>query len=129
MLADDSSAWPDQRLESTEFNVDHSTIGYLIARHWGLPSFVCEAIRDHQDMPIDDLGESTSLICIVRLAVHFYRRMNKLPNRMWATMRHPVLEEIGVLIEDEDDYFEDTISRFIQVDNNSSWRMSTDLGF
>jgi Predicted signal transduction protein len=41
--------WPDFREEDRRFNTDHTVVGYLVARHWNLPDFACQAIRYHHD--------------------------------------------------------------------------------
>jgi len=43
---EDVSGWPNVGEEDEKFKVDHCTVGYLVARHWGLLDFVCKAIRN-----------------------------------------------------------------------------------
>lgn len=112
MHLDDVCCWPMLAEEDARFNVDHCSIGYLVARHWGLPDFVCAAIRYHHEMPTAELGAAISLVSIVQLAIHFYHRVNNQPNPVWDKIGGQVLEEIGLTPHDLEDYFEDVSTRF-----------------
>jgi HD-like signal output (HDOD) protein len=114
---DDVSCWPNLAEEDAKFKVDHCSIGYLVARHWGLPDFVCAAIRYHHEVPADEFGAAISLVSIVQLAIHFYHRIHDQPNPVWNKIGHRVLEEIGLTPHDEDDYFEEMFRRFNQADS------------
>jgi HD-like signal output (HDOD) protein len=112
---DDVCCWPYLAEEDEKFNVDHCSVGYLVARHWGLPDFVCAAIRYHHEIPTEELGAAISLVSIVQLAIHFYHRINDQPNPVWAKIGGRVLEEIGLTADDLEDYFEDVSNRFHQA--------------
>jgi HD-like signal output (HDOD) protein len=112
MQLDDVSCWPALADEDARFNVDHCSIGYLVARHGGLPDFVCAAIRHHHEMPTEESGAAVSLVGIVQLAIHFYHRINDQPNPVWDEIGGRVLEEIGIPAQELDDYFEDVSNRF-----------------
>ncbi len=112
---DDVCCWPNLAEEDEKFNVDHCSVGYLVARHWGLPDFVCAAIRYHHEIPTEELGAAISLVSIVQLAIHFYHRINDQPNPVWAKIGGRVLEEIGLTADDLEDYLEDVSNRFHQA--------------
>lgn len=109
---DNVSCWPKLSEEDAKFNVDHCSVGYLVARHWGLPDFVCAAIRYHHEMPTEELGAAISLVSIVQLGIHFYHRLNDQPNEVWQKIGGRVMEEIGLPALDFEDYFEDVSQRF-----------------
>lgn len=109
---DDASCWPVLSEEDAKFQVDHCSIGYLVARHWGLPDFVCAAIQYHHEMPTEEIGAAVSLVSIVQLAIHFYHRINDQPNPLWDRIGLRVLEEIGLAGHDIEDYYEDVSARF-----------------
>lgn len=109
---DDASCWPGLADEDARYNVDHCTIGYLVARHWGLPDFVCAAIRYHHEIPDDAFGASKTLVCILQLAIHFYHCLNQQPNPLWNSIGTRVLEEIGIASHDVDGYCDDILLRF-----------------
>lgn len=54
-----------EQAEFERFGVDHSTIGYWLAEHWGLPKNICSAIRYHHS-PESALNEP--LVPLVYLA-------------------------------------------------------------
>jgi HD-like signal output (HDOD) protein len=112
MHLDDVCCWPALADEDARFNVDHCSIGYLVARHWGLPDFVCAAIRYHHEMPTEESGAAISLVAIVQLAIHSYHRINDQSNPVWSRIGGRVLEEIGLTAHDLEDYFEDVSNRF-----------------
>jgi len=109
---DHASCWPNLAEEDTRFQVDHCSVGYLVARHWGLPDFVCAAIRYHHDVPDEELGAAISLVAILQLAIHFYHRINDQPNPVWDKIGRRVLEEIGIAPEGMGEYFDDVSQRF-----------------
>lgn len=107
-----ASCWPSLAEEDAKFKVDHCSIGYLVARHWGLPDFVCAAIRYHHEIPAEELGAAISLVSIVQLAIHFHHRINDQPNPLWDKIGARVREEIGLTSDDLEDYFDDVSVRF-----------------
>ncbi len=109
---DHASCWPNLAEEDARFQVDHCSVGYLVARHWGLPDFVCAAIRYHHDVPDEELGAAISLVAILQLAIHFYHRINGQPNPVWDKIGRRVLEEIGIAPEGMGEYFDDVSQRF-----------------
>lgn len=103
---DGANCWPGLHEEDKRFNVDHVTVGYLVARHWKLPDFVCSAIRYHHEVPSEEHGAAISLIAILQLAIHFYHRMNHQDDGLWTEIGSRVLSELGLAPDDEDDYFD-----------------------
>jgi len=98
--------------ENARLNVDHCVIGYLVARHWKLPDFICEAIRDHHEMLIEETGAVSSVLAILQLARHFYHLLNDLDHPSWSRLRDPVMTELGLAFENDSDYFEVIAERF-----------------
>lgn len=109
---DNACCWPSLAEEDAKFKVDHCSIGYLVARHWGLPDFVCAAIRYHHEMPTEELGAAISLVSIVQLAIQFHHRINDQSNPLWDKIGPRVMEEIGLTSDDLEDYFDDVCARF-----------------
>ena len=112
---DDAQSWPDLAQEDAIFNVDHCSIGYLVARHWGLPDFVCAAIRYHDELPTEEAGPAMSLVCIVQLAIHSYLCNNRQVNPVWETIGSRVLEELGLSAHELGDYLDEVLRRFNQA--------------
>jgi len=88
--------WADWREEDRKFNTDHAVVGYLVARHWRLPDFICSAIRHQYAMA--ELGdhEARSLVAILALAQEIHARAQHLPNPEWPAARAAALPEIGL---------------------------------
>ncbi len=98
--------------EDARFNVDHCVIGYLVAKHWKLPDFICTAIRFHHEMPQEEAGAASTVIAILHLARHFYHRLTDVGHPSWSWLRDPVMNELGLAFESDDDYFEVIAERF-----------------
>lgn len=101
--------WIDIGAEDRKFNTDHCVVGYLMARHWRLPGFICDAIRLHHS--ISDLGnvEARSMVAILQLAIELYCRNHRLPNADWERCRAEVLQELGLS--------DDSLPEFIDIIN------------
>lgn len=109
---DNASCWPDLAEEDAKFDIDHCTVGYLVARHWHLPDFICAAIRYHHEMPTDELGASCTLVATLQLAIHFFNRVSNAADRLWEKIGPEVLSELGIHPSGLDEYYEVIIERF-----------------
>lgn len=110
---DDVCCWPNLAEEDARFNVDHCSIGYIVARHWGLPDFVCAAIQYHHEMPREEVGTACTLVAILQLAIHFYHRISNINDPVWAKIGNAVLSELGIHANNEQDYFEEICEQFL----------------
>lgn len=110
---ENASCWPNLAEEDARFHVDHCSVGYIVARHWNLPDFVCAAIQYHHEMPREELGATRTLVAILQLAIQFYHCIGGVENALWPKMRAEVLNELGVHLDGEHEYFEDISERFL----------------
>ena len=111
---DNATCWPNLSEEDNRFNVDHCSVGYLVARHWGLPDFVCDAIRFHHELPEErSVGAAVTLVAIIQLAAHYYHRLHHVEDPLWDRIGGRVLSEVGFGPEDESDYYEQISVRFL----------------
>jgi len=111
---DDATCWPDLSAEDEKFTVDHCSVGYLVARHWGLPDFVCDAIRFHHDLPEEKtIGASVTLVAIIQVASHFYHQLHHVDDPLWQKIGPRVLSELGLGPDEEKDYYEQITGRFL----------------
>ncbi len=96
MRLGDQGRWVDLADEDKKFSADHSVVGYIVARHWHLPDFICEAIRHHHD--INELGmhASRTMVAILQLAVEIYYQTQRVDNPEWPGIRDEVLPELGL---------------------------------
>ncbi|WP_261379425.1 HDOD domain-containing protein [Denitratisoma sp. DHT3] len=107
------NCWPSLAEEDTRFNVDHGSIGYLVARHWKLPDFIAAAIHYHRELPPVEQGTTRSLAAILQLAVHFFFRLNRLSDPHWTDLADEVLGELCIATDDLSDFFDQISERFV----------------
>lgn len=110
---DKACCWPNLSDEDKLIHIDHNSVGYLIARHWKLPDFVCQAILYHQELPREEIGSVRTLVAILQLAVHFYHRIGRVDDPIWYKLRKEVLAELGICPETEQEYYELIHERFL----------------
>lgn len=99
--------WVDWREEDRKFNTDHAVVGYLIARHWCLPDFICDAIRFQHALGELEEHAARSMVAILQLAIELHARDQRQPNPSWDEHRTTVLQELGLC--------EDTLPEFADV--------------
>ncbi|MBL8404413.1 MAG: HDOD domain-containing protein [Dechloromonas sp.] len=99
--------WIDIAEEDRKFNADHCVVGYLVARHWCLPEFICDAIRYHHS--INELGahEARSMVAILQLAIEIHCVDQRMDNPEWDAIRGDVLPELGLS--------DDTLPEFVDI--------------
>jgi len=104
--------WPHWRDEDQKFNTDHCVVGYLVARHWSLPGFICDAIR-FQGCVLE-LGDhaARSMVAILQLAIDIRARDQRLPNPEWERMQGLVLAELGLDVGTLPEFVDIVLERF-----------------
>lgn len=104
--------WIDLAEEDRKFNADHCVVGYLVARHWLLPEFICDAIRYHH--AIGELGQhdARSMVAIVQLAIDIYYRDQRIPSPEWEHLKADVLPELGLSEEALPEFVDIILERF-----------------
>jgi HD-like signal output (HDOD) protein len=104
--------WIDLAEEDRKFNADHCVVGYLIARHWCLPDFICDAIRYHH--AIGELGQhdARSMVAIVQLAIDIYYRDQRISTPEWEQVKNDVLPELGLNEEALPEFVDVILERF-----------------
>ncbi len=111
---ENATCWPNLSEEDSKFDVDHCSVGYLVARHWGLPDFVCDAIRFHHDLPDEKtIGASVSLVAIVQVASHFYHHLHDVEDPLWDKIGPRVMSELALGRDEEKDFYELMSGRFL----------------
>lgn len=105
--------WPSLTEEDEQYRVDHGSIGYLVARHWKLPDFVCQAILHHHEMPREEHGAVRTLVAILQLAIHYYHRIGRVDDPIWYKLRDEVLAELGIAPDTEQEYYEHISEQFL----------------
>ena len=107
MHLEENDTWIDPLEEDKKYQADHCVVGYLVARHWCLPEFICDAIRYHHAMR--ELGghEARSMVAILQLAIEIFHVDQRIPNNEWDAVRSEVLPELGLS--------DDTLPEFIDI--------------
>jgi HD-like signal output (HDOD) protein len=109
---ENACCWPNLAEEDARFNLDHTTVGYLVARHWKLPDFVCCAIRYHHEMPSGEMGATQTLVAILQLAIHYYHRLMRVDDPLWPRIHDAVLTELGMKVDGDSEFFDHVSERF-----------------
>jgi HD-like signal output (HDOD) protein len=105
--------WPDFREEDRCLSTDHTVVGYLVARHWNLPDFVCQAVRYHHDRL--HMGHTAiTLVSILQMARHLYHKISGLQETQWYEMRDQALEELGLGLDGLTEFEEEVVDIFRQ---------------
>ena len=99
--------WTDLAEEDAKFNADHCVVGYLVARHWCLPGFICDAIRYHHAIGELGMHDARSMVAILQLAVEIYYRYQHVANPEWELIKDEALPELGLS--------EDSLPEFVDV--------------
>ncbi|MBI5439305.1 MAG: HDOD domain-containing protein [Nitrosomonadales bacterium] len=110
---DNTTCWPKLADEDALFNVDHCSIGYLMAHHWKLPDFICHAILYHHEMPHEETGAVRTLVATLQLATHFYHRIARVKDPAWPKLCKEVLAELGIHPDTEQEFYEDISAKFL----------------
>lgn len=107
--------WVDWRDEDRKYNTDHAVVGYLVARHWCLPGFICDAIRYQHAM--NELGdhEARSIVAILQLAIDIHARDMRMANLEWEHIKHQVLPELGLNEDALPEFIDIILERFNQT--------------
>ncbi len=101
------------RQEQDRFNTDHSVVGFLIGRQWGLAQHIRDAILDHHNVervlsPYATSGRlSESLIANLKLAEHADHRFFGHDDGEWDQVKGYVLDYLSLSEHDCDDLLED----------------------
>lgn len=104
--------WVELGSEDRKFNANHCVVGYIVARHWHLPDFICDAIRYHHDIRELGMHASRTMVAIVQLAVELYYRTQHVDNPEWADIASEVLPELGLCAETLPEFADIVIERY-----------------
>jgi HD-like signal output (HDOD) protein len=102
--------WPKVLAEDKRFDTDHAVVGYMAARYWKLPDYVCQAVRWHHDA-INVNEQSATLVAILQTAQHIYNVHALKDDSDWEVQAAVALREIGVSSEGLREFEEDIVDR------------------
>ncbi len=87
--------WPDLAAEDRQFNTNHCVVGYLIAKHWHLPDYICQAVRFHHEI-LNTGHKATTMVAMLQLATHIHNIYSHREDHEWESVKPQVLEEVGI---------------------------------
>lgn len=105
--------------EDAAFSTNHTVVGFLLARSWGLSATLCEAIRSHHDMglfvsadPVADL-DLLNHVALIHLAEHVqHLTMRDGDDLEWDKFQGAVMCHFGLSEDDLLDIVEDAQRAF-----------------
>ncbi|MBK7900657.1 MAG: HDOD domain-containing protein [Azonexus sp.] len=104
--------WIELADEDKKFSADHCVVGYIVARHWNLPEFICDAIRYHHDMSSIGLHASRTMVAILQLAIEIFYRDQHVKNTEWDRVKEDVLIELGLRDDALPEFIDDILEAF-----------------
>ncbi len=110
--ASGANSWIDVHKEDQAFQVDHCSIGYLLARHWRLPELVADAILWHHELAQIVPPPVRSLVAVLNLAMHLHAGEQGLSEPDWGFMGHIVLDELGIHPDDMNEVADRVVDMF-----------------
>jgi HD-like signal output (HDOD) protein len=115
--ANAEGARPFTEVERAAHRTDHATIGALVARSWGLPRPVCDAIRLHHDYEVfldpgidEQVVRLISMGLVAEVAIQRFARMNE--SAEWAKAGERVAGALVLSGTELDDWIDDLVQGF-----------------
>jgi HD-like signal output (HDOD) protein len=112
MHLDVPGRWADLAEEDRRFNADHCVVGYLVAKHWKLPDFICDAIRYHHDITGMGSHAARTMVAILQLAMQLYYQDQHVDNREWEAVRLEVADELGLHIDALAEFSDEVLEQY-----------------
>lgn len=112
MHLDEPGRWVELGEEDRKYSADHCVVGYIVARHWHLPDFICDAIRHHHGIRELGMHAARTMVAILELAVEIYYRELHVPNPGWMDVEAEVIPELGLGADSLPEFVDVIIERF-----------------
>ncbi len=87
--------WPRVQEADARFNTSHTVVGYMVAKHWKLPDYICEAVQLHHESIIKE-GRVAALVAILQLATHLYNLHGMKDDTGWEEHRDAVFTALDM---------------------------------
>ena len=107
---------PMTKVEDECHGTNHATVGYMVARSWGLSDTVCQAILCHHDVNVITGVDATQPLTRTLVAVNFLaEHLNDTSLRMradhqWETIGSGILDYLGLTLDEYEELAEDVAS-------------------
>ena len=112
MHLDVPGLWTDLHEEDSRFNADHCVVGYLVAKHWRLPDFICDAIRYHHDIHSMGNHAARTMVAILQLAIQLHYQDMHVDNPEWAELQDVVIDELGLRADALPEFMDIILERY-----------------
>ncbi|MBP9799940.1 MAG: HDOD domain-containing protein [Sterolibacterium sp.] len=92
---------PMTAVEEERHGTNHAVIGYMVAKTWGLPEVLSEALQRHHDASVFDEGDSASAGVRTLVAINYLAEylndtsMRMRDNPQWNSVAEQVLDHLG----------------------------------
>jgi len=103
--------WSHIEKEDSHFHTDHAVVGFLLARNWRLPEFVCDAIRYHHDL-LSVHDKALTMVSILQMAIHLCNRLLHQDDTGWENMQTVVIGELGLSVDGTAEFEEEILENF-----------------
>lgn len=97
-----SETCPLTVIEDAHLGTNHAIVGHMVARHWGLPDTITEAVLRHHDITVFSESEPLSptalnLIAINYLAEHLHEAVLRMrDDPQWRSVGNLVLDHLSM---------------------------------
>lgn len=109
-------------LEERAFGTHHATLGYFLARGWGLPKKMATLIYQHHhaDMWLhDEAGEDALLLAVLKMSEHIdHLHWGADQDPEWEQIGAAVLSMVGMSQPDFDEFAEDMLEKLALGDEH-----------
>ncbi|MBP9218257.1 MAG: HDOD domain-containing protein [Sterolibacterium sp.] len=92
---------PMTAVEEERHGTNHAVIGYMVAKTWGLPEVLSEALQRHHDASVFDEGDTASAGVRTLVAINYLAEylndtsMRMRDNPQWNSVAEQVLDHLG----------------------------------
>jgi len=112
---------PITRFEEATYATDHATLGYYLAKSWGIEGDFAELIRDHHDIShifADETTPETTPMCLLKVAEHLDKAFWGIQeDHEWRRYKHAIIDHLGLSETDYQDLKDDLKDLLISINN------------
>lgn len=89
-------------IEDQRHAINHATVGFMVAKTWGLPESICTAILRHHDYEIYSAADSVDPLALTLVSINFLTEyvndevLLMQTNPAWETVGDAVLKHLGI---------------------------------
>lgn len=106
---------PLTEVEDERHGTNHATLGYVVARSWGMSDLICQSILHHHDFAVINGAGSThpgtrTLVAVNFLSEHLHETMLRLrADHQWERIGEDILDYLGLTQSEYAEIREDVV--------------------